>query len=232
MGDDTNEINIRESYLGQGGTLDKSNELYERNALGNIASQLYPGYGEFFAVPREANHELYELLSAFVKHDRDCFEYVGSLRKNGGILTAGTSDLLHILRPHLHSSSKKNVDRYLIALRPPFTRRVNEFLVNEFVGRPEGKLFSWIDLGTTQIEYVDPVKLTERIRNLKVDQDLPKLSGKTSIYILCKVWSKLIMNARETRPLSITNGALSENSNHFFKKIINCDISLGKQCKK
>ena len=215
MGDDTNEINIRESYLGQGGTLDKSNELYERNALGNIASQLYPGYGEFFAVPREANHEFYELLSGFVKHDRDFFEYVGSLRKNGGILTAGTSDLLHILRPHLHSSSKKNVDRYLIALRPPFTRRVNEFLVNEFVGRPEGKLFSWIDLGTTQIEYVDPVKLTERIRNLKVDQDLPKLSGKTSIYIVCKVWSKLIMNARETRLLSITNGALSENSNHF-----------------
>ena len=171
---------------------DRSNELYERNALGNIASQLYPGYGEFFAIPLESNHEFFELLSAFVKHDRDSFEYVGSLRKNGGILTAGTTDLLQILRPHLHSSSKKNVDRYLIALKPPFTRRVNEFLVDEFAGRPEGKLFSWIDLGTTQIEYVDPVKLTARISRLRVDQELPRLSGETAIYVVCKVWSKQI----------------------------------------
>ena len=193
MADDTNVVNRRAAYLEDRGKLDKSNELYERNALGNIASQLYPGCGEFFTVPREVNHEFYELLSAFVKHDRDCYEYVGSLRKNGGILTAGTADVLHILRPHLHSSSKKNVDRYLIALKPPFTRRVNEFLVDEFVGRPEGKLFSWIDLGTTQIEYVDPVKLTARISKLRVDQELPQLSGKTSIYVVCKVhvWSSL-----------------------------------------
>ena len=193
MADDTNVVNRRAAYLEDRGKLDKSNELYERNALGNIASQLYPGYGEFFTVPREVNHEFYELLSAFVKHDRDCYEYVGSLRKNGGILTAGTADVLHILRPHLHSSSKKNVDKYLIALKPPFTRRVNEFLIDEFVGRPEGKLFSWIDLGTTQIEYVDPVKLTARISKLRVDQELPQLSGKTSIYVVCKVhvWSSL-----------------------------------------
>lgn len=192
MADDTIEVNRTKSYSEDGGKVDRSNELYERNALGNIASQLYPGYGEFFAIPREANHEFYELLSAFVKHDRDSFEYVGSLRKNGGILIAGNTDLLHILRPHLHSSSKKNVDRYLIALKPPFTRRVNEFLVDEFVGRPEGKLFSWIDLGTTQIEYVDPVKLTARISKLRVDRELPRLSGKTAIYVVCKVWSKLI----------------------------------------
>lgn len=192
MADDTIEVNRTKSYSEDGGKVDGSNELYERNALGNIASQLYPGYGEFFAIPREANHEFYELLSAFVKHDRESFEYVGSLRKNGGILIAGNIDLLHILRPHLHSSSKKNVDRYLIALKPPFTRRVNEFVVDEFVGRPEGKLFSWIDLGTTQIEYVDPVKLTARISRLRVDQELPRLSGKTAIYVVCKVWSKLI----------------------------------------
>ena len=192
MADDTIEVNRTKSYSEDGGKVDGSNELYERNALGNIASQLYPGYGEFFAIPREANHEFYELLSAFVKHDRESFEYVGSLRKNGGILIAGNTDLLHILRPHLHSSSKKNVDRYLIALKPPFTRRVNEFVVDEFVGRPEGKLFSWIDLGTTQIEYVDPVKLTARISRLRVDQELPRLSGKTAIYVVCKVWSKLI----------------------------------------
>ena len=192
MADDTIEVNRTKSYSEDGGKKDGSNELYERNALGNFASQLYPGYGEFFAIPREANHEFYELLSAFVKHDRESFEYVGSLRKNGGILIAGNTDLLHILRPHLHSSSKKNVDRYLIALKPPFTRRVNEFVVDEFVGRPEGKLFSWIDLGTTQIEYVDPVKLTARISRLRVDQELPRLSGKTTIYVVCKVWSKLI----------------------------------------
>jgi len=191
MADATFEVNGRESYLGDGGALEKSNELYERNALGNVASQLHPGYGEFFAIPREANHEFFELLSAFVKHDRDNFEYVGSLRKNGGILTAGTTDLLHILRPHLHSSSKKDVDRYLIALKPPFTRRVNEFLVDEFAGRPEGKLFSWIDLGTTQIEYVDPFKLTARVSKLTVDQELPRLSGKTSIYVVCKVVRQL-----------------------------------------
>lgn len=192
MADDTIEVNRTKSYSEDGGKVDRSNELYERNALGNIASQLYPGYGELIAIPREANHEFYELLSAFVKHDRESFEYVGSLRKNGGILIAGNIDLLHILRPHLHSSSKKNVDRYLIALKPPFTRRVNEFVVDEFVGRPEGKLFSWIDLGTTQIEYVDPVKLTARISRLRVDQELPRLSGKTAIYVVCKVWSKLI----------------------------------------
>lgn len=191
MADDMNEVNRRESYLRDGGTVGKSHELYEKNALGNIASQLYPDYGEFFAVPRGANHEFYEMLSVFVKRGRDSFEYVGSLRKNGGILIVETTDLLHILRPHLHSSSKKNVDRYLIALKPPFTRRVNEFLVDDFVGRPEGKLFSWIDLGTTQIEYVDPVKLTARISKLKVDQELPQLSGKTSIYVVCKVRRKM-----------------------------------------
>ena len=191
MADNTIQVNRRESYPGDGGALDKSNELYERNALGKLASQLYPGYGEFFAIPREANHEFFELLSAFVKHDRDNFEYVGSLCKNGGILTAGTTDLLHILRPHLHSSSKKDVDRYLIALKRPFTRRVNEFLVDEFAGRPEGKHFSWIDLGTTQIEYVDPVKLTARISKLRVDKELPRLFGKTSIYVVCKVVRQL-----------------------------------------
>ncbi|KAJ7391766.1 hypothetical protein OS493_016053 [Desmophyllum pertusum] len=63
----------------------------------------------------------------------------------------------------LHSSSKKNLDRYLVAKKPPFTRRVSEFLIDEFVGGPEGKIFSWIDLGMTQIEYVDPVKLSARI---------------------------------------------------------------------
>ena len=184
------EDNRKEFYFTDGGTLDSSNELYERNALGDIASQLFPDYGEFFAVPRDANHEFYEPLSVFVKHGRDSFEYVGNLRKNGGILTDETTDLLHILRPHLHSSSKKIVDRYLIAVKPPFTRRVSEFLVDDFVGRPEGKYFSWIDLGTTQIEYVDPVKLTTRINKLRVYNQLPQLCGKTSIYVVSKVRSK------------------------------------------
>lgn len=166
---------------------DKSNELYKRNALGNIASQLYPGYGDFFAVPRAANQEFFELLSVFVRQDRETFGYVGSLRRNGGILSDQTTDLLHSLRPHLHSSSKKEVDRYLIALKPPFTHRVSEFLVQDLVGRPEGKLFSWIDLGTTQIEYVDPVKLTSKINKLKVDQESPHLCGKTCIYVVYKV---------------------------------------------
>lgn len=193
MANDTDQVNRDdrgEFYFTDEGILDKSNELYERNALGNIASQLYRDYGEFFTVPRVAKREFYELLSVFVKHGRDCFEYVGSLRKNGGILLDETTDLLHILKPHLHSSSKKNVDRYLIALKPPFTRRVSEFLVDDFMGRPEGKFFSWVDLGTTQIEYVDPVKLTARINKLRVDQELPQLCGKTSIYVVCKVWSK------------------------------------------
>lgn len=39
MADDTNEVNRRESYLRDGGTVGKSHELYEKNALGNIASQ-------------------------------------------------------------------------------------------------------------------------------------------------------------------------------------------------
>ena len=168
---------------------DKSNELYQRNALGNIASQIFSGYGEFFAVPRVADHEFFELLSVFVKRDKDTFAYVGSLRKNGGILTDETTDLLHILRPHLHSSSKKEVDRYLIAQKSPFSHHVSEFLVEDLVGRPEGKVFSWVELGTTQIEYVDPAKLTARINKLKVDSDSPHLCGKASIYVVYKVFS-------------------------------------------
>ena len=190
MADGTDDVNKRGWFLPDEGIQEKSNELYERNALGNIASHLYPGYGEFFTVPRAANHEFYELLSVFVKHGRHSFEYVGSLRKGGGILMDETIDLPHILRSHLHSSSKRIVDRYLIALKPPFTKRVSEFLVDDFVGRPEGKFFSWIDLGTIQIEYVDPVKLTARINKLIVDHKLAQLRGKTSIYVVCKVRSR------------------------------------------
>ena len=54
----------------------------------------------------------------------------------------------------------------------------------EFVGRPEGKFFSWIDLGTAQIEYVDPVKLTARIDKLRVDQELPQL-WRENLHLRC-----------------------------------------------
>ena len=50
---------------------DKSRELYERNALGNIVSHLFPGYGEFYAVPWTAKKEIFELLSVFVKNGCD-----------------------------------------------------------------------------------------------------------------------------------------------------------------
>lgn len=166
----------------------KLEELYQRNALGNIASHMFPDYGEFFAVPRIAKREVFELLSVFIKRERDIFECVGNLRKNGGILADQSYDVLHILRPHLHSSSKKEVDRYLTASKLPFTRRINEFLLEDLVGRPEGKLFSWIDLGRTQIEYVDPVKLTARIYKLKVSPQSDSLKGKACIYVVYKVW--------------------------------------------
>jgi len=187
MAHDTDEVNREvEQYLSER-MEDKSRELYQRNALGDIVAQLYPGYGDFFAVPLTANHEFFELLSVFVKRDRDTFEYVGSLRRNGGILSDESTDLLHILRPHLHSSSKKHVDRYLMALKPPFTRTVSEFLVDDLVGRPEGKYFSWLDLGSTQIEYVDPVKLTARLNNLRVGKQSLRRCGKTCIYVVYKV---------------------------------------------
>ena len=184
---DTDEANREIKRCFSEGMEDKSNELYRRNALGNIASQIYPSYGEFFAVPREADQEFFELLSVFVKQDKDTFVYIGSLRKNGGVLADETTDLLHSLRPHLHSSSKKEVDRFFIAQKSPFSHYVSEFLVEDLVGRPEGKFFSWVDLGTTQIEYVDPVKLTARISKLKVDPDSPHLCGKASIYVVYKV---------------------------------------------
>ena len=209
MADDLDEVNMvnKDEYcLLNEGMQDKLRELYERNALGNIASQLFPGYGEFFAVPWTAKQGLFDLLSVFVKHGRDTFEYVGSLRKNGGILTEQTTDLLQILRPHLHSSSKKDVDRYLIALKRPFTCRVSEFLIDDFVGRPEGKLFSWIDLGTTQIEYVDPVKLTARISKLRFDQELPQLCGKLHIYVVCKVGS----NVFQCHVVTLSDGPLEK----------------------
>ena len=167
---------------------DKSIELYQRNALGNIAAQLFPTYGEFFAVPAAVNYEYFDLLSVFVKQDRHTFEFVGTLRKNGGILMDTEADLLHLLRPHLHSSSKKRVDKYLVALKPPFTHKVSEFSMENLAGRPEGKYFSWIDLGTTQIEYVDPVKLSAKVNMLRVDQESPKFCGKTCIYVVYKVF--------------------------------------------
>ena len=165
----------------------KSQELYQRNALGNIASQLFPDYGEFFALPPTAKDEFFTLLSVFVKRDDDTFEYTGNLRKNGGILTDQSHDVLQILRPHLHSSSKKEVDRYLIALKPPFSRRVHELVVQDLASHPEGKLFSWIDLGRTQIEYVDHVKLATRIQGLKVSPKSRNINGKTYIYVVNKV---------------------------------------------
>lgn len=165
----------------------KSQELYQRNALGNIASQLFPDYGEFFALPPTVKDEFFTLLSVFVKRDDDTFEYTGNLRKNGGILTDQSHDVLQILRPHLHSSSKKEVDRYLIALKPPFSRRVHKLVVQDLAGRPEGKLFSWIDLGRTQIEYVDHVKLATRIQGLKVSPKSRNINGKTYIYVVNKV---------------------------------------------
>lgn len=165
----------------------KAQELYQRNALGSIASNLFPDYGEFFALPPNVKDEFFELLSVFVKRDDNTFEYTGNLRKNGGILTDQSHDILHILRPHLHSSSKREVDRYLIALKPPFSRRVHELLVQDLAGRPEGKLFSWIDLGKTQIDYVDPVKLATRIQGLKVSPKSRNINGKTCIYVVNKV---------------------------------------------
>ena len=187
MANDEHQVNKGKFYLRGEGMNDRSRELYERNALGNIVSHLFPGYGEFYAVPWTAKKEIFELLSVFVKNGCDTFEYVGSLRKNGGILAEETSDLLHVLKPHMHSSSKKEVNRYLTALKQPFSRRVSELFVDDFVGRPEGKIFGWIDLGTTQIEYVDPVKLTARVNKSRIDQECSQLAGKTHIYVICKV---------------------------------------------
>ena len=187
MAGDEHQVNKGKFYLRGEGMNDKSRELYERNALGNIVSHLFPGYGEFYAVPWTAKKEIFELLSVFVKNGCDTFEYVGSLRKNGGILAEETSDLLHVLKPHMHSSSKKEVNRYLTALKQPFSRRVSELFIDAFVGRPEGKIFGWIDLGTTQIEYVDPVKLTARVNKSRIDQECSQLAGKTHIYVICKV---------------------------------------------
>lgn len=186
MEDDTDEDNSFD-YNFSKQRQDKSIELYQRNALGNIAAQLFPTYGEFFAVPVAANYEYFDLLSVFVKRDRHTFEFVGTLRKNGGILMDNNLDLLHILRPHLHSSSKKGVDKYLVALKPPFTHEVSEFSMEDLAGRPEGKYFSWIDLGTTQIEYVDLAKLTAKVNMLRVDQESSKLGGKPCVYVVYKV---------------------------------------------
>lgn len=217
MADDDDEVNREINRGFNEGKRSESIELYQRNALGNIASQLYPGYGEFFAVPLAGKDDLFELLSVFVKQDKNTFEYIGSLRKNGGLLADQTIDLLHILRSHLHSSSKKEVDRYLIALKPPFSRNVSEFLVEDLTRRREGQFFCWLDLGTTQIEYVDPAKLTTRARNLRVDPRSPQLCGKTCVYVVYKVCLELHVSTLTTRYITLINhNWISFGSEQFY----------------
>ncbi|XP_027045171.1 uncharacterized protein LOC113673023 [Pocillopora damicornis] len=229
MAGDEHHVNKGKFYLRGEGMNDKSRELYERNALGNIVSHLFPGYGEFYAVPWTAKKEIFELLSVFVKNGCDTFEYVGSLRKNGGILAEETSDLLHVLKPHMHSSSKKEVNRYLTALKQPFSRRVSELFIDDFVGRPEGKIFGWIDLGTTQIEYVDPVKLTARVNKSRIDQECSQLAGKTHIYVICKVCDSERLHYYPTVEYR-SNSWLGNDKSLLENQIRLCTKSLDRCC--
>lgn len=177
---------VQDGSISDGAGAEFCRELEERNALGDITSQLFPNYGDFFGIPKNSDLRCFEILSVFVKEGRTKFIHAGSLCKNGGLLVDESVDLLRLLRPHLHSSSKQEVDRYLIGSKLPFTRHITEFFVNKLSGRPEGKFFSWLEMGSTQVEYVDPVKLTAALKNVKINANQAQLQGKKYVYVMHK----------------------------------------------
>lgn len=95
----------------------KLEEFYQRNVFGNIVLYMFFDYGEFFVVLCIVKCEVFELFLVFIKRERDIFECVGNLCKNGGILVDQFYDVLYILRFYLYSSLKKEVDRYFIVLK-------------------------------------------------------------------------------------------------------------------
>ena len=164
-------------------------ELGEHDALGNVAIQLFPDYGEFFGVPRSVLPGSFELLSVFVKDGRSTWRFVGDLKPDG-LLADDSVNLLRRLMPHLHSSSKRVVNTYLVGKKRPFAGQCTEFSVQELCGRPEGKYFSWLDMGATQVEYVNQSKLTTALQGLKIDLQRLKLQREECIYVIHQVSSE------------------------------------------
>ena len=163
-------------------------ELHSRDALGSIVTQLFQGKGEFFGVPFTADPTHFHLLSVFVKEGRNRLVHVGSLCKDGGLLLSDAPyDLLRVLMPHLHTVTKQDVDQHVVGVKQPFTRRIREFRAKELDGRPEGKYFSWLEMGCTRITYVDQAKLSAKLEGLTIDPSSKALHGHKCFYLVHKV---------------------------------------------
>ncbi|XP_032222847.1 uncharacterized protein LOC5521823 [Nematostella vectensis] len=167
----------------------KAYELYERNALGHILAQIFEGYGDLYSVPDKCDSRNFALFSLFLKDGRNRFVYVGHLCRNGGVFQDEGMDIRRPLLPHLHCSSTKHIDRYLTAVKYPFSSRILEFTSTALTGRPEGKRFSWLELGTTQINYVDPIKLSAKLSEeaCKIDTLKDVFRGKDCVYLVYQV---------------------------------------------
>lgn len=165
----------------------KAYELFEKDALGRVLTELFDDPVELFGVPERCNLSNFELFSVFIKRDRNRFSYVGHLGKDGGILRDKNMAIGAILRPHLHRSIKQNIDQYLLEIKHPFTQRVTEFTSKKLTERPEGKCFSWLDMGLAQLFYVDTVKLAAKLEQCIIDITRPCLEGAEYLYIVHKV---------------------------------------------
>lgn len=165
----------------------KEQELFARDALGTITDELFSDFAGFHGIPMHCDSKNFKLFSVFVKDNNNQFSYVGHLGNKGCILQE--VDLATSLRPHLHRSIKKCIDQYLTATKHPFTRKVTEFTSRKLTQteRPEGKYFSWIDMGMTQIHYVDKEKLSAKLQNCVVDMSRACLKNVEHLYIVYKV---------------------------------------------
>lgn len=171
----------------EGPSYSKDQELFTIDALGTVISELFADFASLFGIPKHSSAEKFNLFSVFVK-DKNRFIYVGNLGKNGGILREG--DMATSLRPHLHRSIKQSVDQYVTAIKHPFTRNITEFTTKKLaqMERPEGKVFSWLDMGMSQIHYVDTDKLSAKLGECIVDTSRPYLKNVECLYIIHKVF--------------------------------------------
>lgn len=163
-------------------------ELYYRDALGNVISQLFEGNGEFFGVPYTADPQYFNLLSVFVKECRNKLVYAGSLCKDGGLLVSDPAyNLLRVLLPHVHTVTKQDIDQHIMGVKQPFTRKIRAFRVKNFEGRPEGKYFSWLELGCTKVVHIDESKLATKLNELRIDPSSSAFRGRKNFFVIHKV---------------------------------------------
>lgn len=198
----------------------KDHELFSRNALGTIVSELFTNFASLFGIPKHCDSKNFELFDVFVKDSSNHFSYVGHLGDKGGILR--DVNLATSLRPHLHRSIKQCIDQYLTAIRHPFTRNITEFTsrILTQTERPEGKWFSWIDMGMAQIHYVDQDKLSAKLQNCVVDTNQQCLENVDCLYIVHKVFINFVIRKVFSIDIILTNNCLDINIFFYLPLLI------------